>query len=98
VQEAEDGQVGLIVQLPAETSSGRQLVRMLYEINRGDRSFPRWLDVISRSFSVEVEAGRETDVIIEQNAAALDYSGIFKKSMKNLEQFQLNVLSSELRD
>ena len=98
VQEAEDGQVGLIVQLPAEASSGRQLVRMLYEINRGDRSFPRWLDVISRSFSVEVEAGRETDVIIEQNATALDYSGVFKKSMKNLEQFQLNVLSSELRD
>ncbi len=98
VQEAEDGQVRLIVQLPVEASSGRQLVRMLYEINRGDRSFPRWLDVISRSFSVEVEAGRETDVIIEQNAAALEYSGIFKKKMKNLEQFQLIVLSSELRD
>ncbi|GMR23491.1 MAG: hypothetical protein BMS9Abin37_1924 [Acidobacteriota bacterium] len=98
VQEAEDGQVRLIVQLPAEVSSGRQLVRMLYEVNQGDRSFPRWLDVISRSFSVEVEAGRETDVIIEQNAAALDYSGFFKKSMKNLELFQLNVLSSELRD
>lgn len=98
VQEAEDGQVRLIVQLPTDASSGRQLVRMLYEINRGDRSFPRWLDVISRSFSVEVAAGRETDVIIEQNASALDYSGIFKKSMKNLEQFQLNVLSAELRD
>lgn len=98
VQEAEDGQVGLLVQLPAEASSGRQLVRMIYEVNPGERSLPRWLDVISRSFSVEVEAGRQTDVIIEQNASALDYSGIFKKKMKNLEQFQLNVLSSELRD
>ena len=98
VQKAEDGEVALIIQLPAEVSSGRQLIRMLYEVNQGDRSFPRWLDVISRSFSVEVEAGRETAVIIEQNAAALDYSGFFRKSMKNLEQFQLNVLSSELRD
>ena len=98
VQKAEDGEVALIVQLPAEVSSARQLIRMLYEVNLGNRSFPRWFDVISRSFSVEVEAGRETAVIIEQNAAALDYSGFFKKSMKNLEQFQLNVLSSELRD
>ncbi len=98
VQKAEDGEVGLVVQLPATVSSGRQLVRMLYEINLGNRSFPRWMDIISRSFSVEVEAGRETAVIIEQNSAALEYSGFFKKSMKNLEQFQLNVLSSELRD
>ena len=98
VQKDEDGEVALIVQLPAEVSSGRQLVRMHYDINDGDRSLPRWLDVISRSFSVEVEAGRETAVIIEQNSAALDYSGFFKKTMKNLEQFQLNVLSSELRD
>ncbi len=98
VEKAEDGEVGLVVQLPAEVSSGRQLVRMLYEVNQGDRSFPWWMDIISRSFSVEVEAGKETAVIIEQNSAALEYSGFFKKSMKNLEQFQLNVLSSELRD
>jgi hypothetical protein len=71
---------------------------MLYEINQGDPSFPSWLDVISRSFSVEVESGRQTAVILEQDSGALDYSGFFKKSMKNLELFQLNVLSTELRD
>lgn len=98
VQKAEDGEVTLTVHLPAEVSSSRQLVRMHYEINEGDRSFPRWMDVISRSFSVEVAPGQETVVIIEQDSSALEYSGFFKKSMKNLEQFQLNVLSSELRD
>ncbi len=98
VQKAEDGEVGMAVQLPADVSSGRQLVRMLYEINEGDRSLPRWTDIVSRSFSVEVAAGSETVVILEQNSAALDYSGFFKKTMKNLDQFQLNVLSSELRD
>jgi hypothetical protein len=98
VQKAEDGEVGMSVQLPSDVSSGRQLVRMLYEINAGDRSLPRWSDVVSRSFSVEVAAGRETVVIVEQNASALDYSGLFKKTMKNLDQFQLNVLSAELRD
>lgn len=98
VQKAEDGEVGMSVQLPPDVSSGRQLVRMLYEINEGDRSLPRWSDVVSRSFSVEVAAGSETVVILEQNSSALDYSGFFKKTMKNLDQFQLNVLSSELRD
>jgi hypothetical protein len=98
VQKAEDGEVGMSVQLPADVSSGRQLVRMLYEINEGDRTLPRWTDVVSRSFSIEVAAGKRADVILEQDSAALDYSGFFKKTMKNLEQFQLNVLSSELRD
>jgi hypothetical protein len=98
VHKAEDGEVGLTVQLPPEASSGRQLVRMLYEVNQGNRSFPQWVDVISRSFSIEVEPGRQTDVIIEQNSSALEYSGFFKKTMKNLEQFQLNVLSTEVRD
>lgn len=98
VQKAEDGEVTLTVHLPPEVSSGRQLIRMLYEINEGDRSFPQWMDAISRSFSVEVAPGRQTMVIIEQDSSALEYSGFFKKSMKNVEQFQLNVLSSELRD
>lgn len=97
VDKAEDGEVRLTVRLPSEVSSGRQLVRMLYEVNDGDRTLTRWLDVVSRSFSVEVEPGKETHVILEQDADALEYSGFFKKTMKNLELFQLNVLSTELR-
>jgi hypothetical protein len=71
---------------------------MLYEVNHGDRSFERWVDVVSRSFSVEVGAGREAVVRVRQDASALEYTGFFKKSMKNLELFQLNVLSTELKD
>ncbi len=97
VDEAEDGRVLFTVGLPPEVSSGRQLVRLLYEINDGDRTLIRWIDVVSRSFSVEVEPGKETLVMLEQNADALDFTGFFKKTMKNLELFQLNVLSTELR-
>jgi hypothetical protein len=97
VDKSEDGQVNFTVGLPPEVSSGRQLVRMLYEVNDGDLTLTRWLDVVSRSFSVEVAPGKETFVILEQNADALDYSGFFKKTMKHLDLFQLNVLSTELR-
>ena len=71
---------------------------MLYEVNDGDRSFERWVDVVSRSFSVEVGAGKETVVMVRQDASALEYKGFFKKAMKNLELFQLTVLSTEVRD
>lgn len=97
VDKADDGEVVLRVSVPPASSAGRQTVRMLYEVNEGDPTLPRWLDAVSRSFSVELTPGRETLVRLEQNADALEYTGFFKKSMKNLELFQLNVLSTELR-
>ncbi len=98
VLEAEDGRVVLQLELPADHRGGQQLVRMLYQINEGSKSLPRWVDVISRTFSIQVESARESYVVIEQNAAGLEYSGFFRRSMKNLESFQLSVLSAELRD
>ena len=98
VLEAEEGEVSLRIDLPPSASSERQIIRMLYEVNDGDRSFERWVDVVSRSFSVEVGAGKETVVMVRQDASALEYKGFFKKAMKNLELFQLTVLSTEVRD
>lgn len=98
VLEAEEGDVSLRLDLPDSTSSDRHIVRMVYEVNDGDRSFERWEQVVSRAFSVEVGAGREAVVMVQQDASALEYSGFFKKSMRNLELFQLTVLSTELRD
>lgn len=97
VTKSDDGEVTLAVGLPPDFSTGRQLVRMVYEVNEGDPSLPRWLDVVSRSFSVEVAPGKVASVILEQHAEALEYSGFFKKQMKNLDQFQLAVLSTELQ-
>ena len=98
VDKSEDGDVHLRIDLPPESSTGRQLIRMLYEVNEGDRSFPSWANVVSRSFSVEVEPGKETAVILEQDASAVEYTGFFKKRMKNLELFQLTVIGTELKD
>ncbi|HXV59817.1 MAG TPA: hypothetical protein VEK15_03920 [Vicinamibacteria bacterium] len=83
---------------PDNAASGRQLVRMVYEFNSGDRGAPLWTDLVSRSFSVEVAPSRQTLVFLEQNVDALEYSGLFKKRMKNVELFQLNVVSTELKD
>lgn len=91
VQKSEDGNIWLAVSLAA--SEGERLVRMTYSV----ASDGVWNDVISRAFSVEVAPGQHTVVSLQQDASALAYSGLFKKEMKNLEAFQLQVLSTELR-
>jgi hypothetical protein len=98
VKEAEDGRVVLTLALPEKQRGGQLLVRMLYQINEGSRSIPRWIDAVSRSFSVGIEPGKESYVVLEQDASGLDYTGFFRKSMKNIETFRLNVLSAEVRD
>ena len=98
VEKAQDGAVVLRVTLRPSASSGVQSVRMLYEVNEGDKSSPRWLDAVARSVSIEVAPGKEAVAVLEQNADALEYTGLFKKKMKNVELFQMSLLSTELKD
>ena len=98
VEKAQDGAVVLRLTLPRSASSGVQSVRLLYEVNEGDKSSPRWLDAVARSFSIQVAPGKEAVAVLEQNADALEYTGFFKKKMKNVELFQMSLLSTELKD
>ena len=88
----------LILGVPETSSEQRTLLRMLYQVNEGSEEFPRWTDAISRSFPVPLEAGRETRLVIQQDATGFDYIGFFRKTMKNLESFQIRVVSSEVRN
>jgi hypothetical protein len=98
VKEAGDGRVVLTLTLPEKQIGGQLLIRMLYQINEGSRSIPRWIDAVSRSFSVQIEPSKDSYVVLEQDASGLDYTGFFRKSMKNIETFRLNVLSVEVKD
>jgi hypothetical protein len=98
VEKAQDGAVVLRVTLPPSASSGAPRVRLLYEVNEGDKSSPRWLDAVSRFFTIQVAPGKEAVAVLEQNADALEYTGIFKKKMKNVELFEMSLLSTELKD
>ncbi len=98
VEKAQGGAVVLRLTLPPRASSGVQSVRMLYEVNEGTQSTPRWIDAVARSFSIEVAPGREAVAVLEQNADALEYSGFFKKAMKNVELFKMTLVSTELKD
>jgi hypothetical protein len=94
----DDDRIVLNLELPEKQKEGQILVRMLYQINEGSRNLPRWNDAVSRAFSVQVEPGQEAHVVLRQDSTGLDYSGMFRKTMKNVESFQLNVMSADLRE
>ena len=95
--EGSDKGVVLVLGLPESTTDQRVLVRMLYQVNEGSGEFPRWTNTVSRSFPVPLEPGKESFLVLLQDASGVEFSGIFRKTMKNLESFQLRVLSSEVR-
>ncbi len=98
LQEAEDGRVVVNLGLPEDHPEGPLTLRMLYQVNEGSEHLPYWTDAVARSFTIQVKAGKNSYVVIEQDAAGLDYSGFFRKTMRNLESFRLYVLNAGLRE
>ena len=96
----EEGPDGVLLFLGVTQASAEQrvLLRMLYQVNEGSLEFPRWTNALSRSFPVPLEAGKETLLVLQQDASGLEFTGIFRKTMKNVESFQIRVLSSEVRN
>jgi len=97
VEEARDGLVVLRLDLPKSFAAGRANAQMRYEINSGDTSLAQWGEAVTVGFSIPIESGKETSVVIEQNSDALEYSGFLKKQMKNVRLFQVSVLSSSVQ-
>jgi hypothetical protein len=98
VEKAPDGAVVLRLLLPPNATAGVESVRLLYEVNEGTRESPRFVDAVARAFSLQVEPGKEALAVLEQNADALEYTGFFKKKMKNVELFKMSLVSTELKD
>jgi hypothetical protein len=98
VEKSEDGKVVVRLVLPPTTSREVQSIRMLYEVNEGTGKTPNWTAAVERSFSIEVSPGRVAHAVLEQKADALEFSGFFKKKMKNVEKFEMSLISTELRD
>jgi hypothetical protein len=96
----EEGREGVLLLLGVPQASGDEpvLLRMVYQVNEGSLEFPRWTNALSRSFPVPLEAGKETLLVLQQDASGLQFTGFFRKTMKNLESFQIRVLSSEVRN
>jgi hypothetical protein len=98
VEKAQDGTVVVRLILPPGTPRQVASIGMLYEVNEGTGTVPNWTPAVERSFSIEVSPGRVAHAVLEQRADALEFSGFFKKKMKNVEKFEMSLISTELRD
>ena len=96
----DEGREGVVLMLgiPQASAEQRALFRMVYQVNEGSLEFPRWTNALTRSFPVPLEVGKETLVVLQQDASGIEFTGFFRKTMKNLESFQIRVLSSEVRN
>jgi hypothetical protein len=96
----DEGREGVLLLLgvPQASADQRVLLRMVYQVNEGSLEFPRWTNALSRSFPVPLEGGKETLLVLQQDASGLEFTGFFRRTMKNLESFQIRVLSSEVRN
>lgn len=102
VEEAVDGKVVLRIELPDrpildKPGDAREL-QMLYQVNEGTQDLPRWVDAVSRAFPIQVRNGKHTQIVLQQDASGLDFGGLMRKKMKNVESFNVSVLSLDLRD
>jgi hypothetical protein len=98
VDDAVDGRVVLKLQFPEKHPEGEQELQMRYQVNEGTAELPRWLDAVSRAFPVTIKSGKRTHLILEQDPIGLEFTGLMRKRMKNVESFSVRVLSSELRE
>ena len=98
VNEAVDGRVVLKLDLPEKYPEQEHQLQMRYQVNEGSKDLPRWLDAVTRAFPVQVKAGKEAHLVIEQDPAGLEFAGMVRKRMKNVESFAVRVVSAELRE
>ena len=98
VEKSQDGAVVMRVLLPPSSSTGVKSVRLLYEINEGDKTSPRSVNAVARSFSIQVAPGQDAWRFWSRTRTRSRYSGIFKKKMKNVELFEMSLLATELKD
>ena len=88
--EVEAGRILLQLTLPPDWASERAL-RVAYQINEGTRIQPDFRDLVRGVRSISLERGTPLRLHQEQRAGRMEYSGLFKKKMKNIDSFRIEV-------
>ncbi len=84
------GHVQLWVGLPP-TMGGTHWLEVTYQINKGTATQPAFHDLVTAGAQVVLRVGGLTRVVVAQDRGKMEYSGLFKKRMKNVDTFQLEL-------
>jgi hypothetical protein len=88
--EARPGRIVLKLELPAE-SAGRHRLRIAYQLDDGTAAQPAWRDAVATMTDAELSEAAPSFLEIHQDAGRMEYSGLMKHRMKNVETFRLDV-------
>jgi hypothetical protein len=86
--EARPGRIVLRIDLPAARSGARQL-RLAYQVAEPGAAGPSFRDLAAASLGVELKASAPTFVQVRQDRGRMQFSGLLRKSMRNVESFRL---------
>jgi len=88
--EVEPGRVVLRVELPV-ARAGEARLRLAYQVGEDSGGGPEFRDLIAVESEVELVAGRLTPLRLRQERGRMEFSGLFKKRMKNVDTFRLEL-------
>ena len=90
--EARPGRIVLKIDLPAQMSR-RHRLRLSYQVNEGSEPEPAWRDVTEAALELELREGKATFVHVRQDRGRMEFSGLTKRKMKNVDTFRIDVRS-----
>lgn len=88
--EARPGRIVLKIDLPAQMSR-RHRLRLSYQVNEGSEAEPAWRDVAEAALELELREGKATFVHVRQDRGRMEFSGLTRRKMKNVDTFRLEV-------
>lgn len=88
--EIEAGRILVKLALPGEWE-GERALRVAYQLNQGTRDDPDFRDLARGTAYVTLSRGGPLRVRQDQSSGRMEYSGLFKKKMKNTDSFRIEL-------
>jgi len=78
------------VPFPSEAPAARKL-RVAYQFNSGTADEPEWKDVVTAETTIALLRGSPTFVLLRQDPGRMQFSGLTRRRMRNIESFRLDL-------
>jgi hypothetical protein len=87
------GRIVLKLDVPAASPAPRRL-RLAYQMNTGTPEAPAWKDLVSGGVDLTLGPNLPSLVEVKQDRGRMEFSGLLRRKMKNVETFQLDLSAS----
>ena len=72
-------------------AAGERTFRFAYQANDGTAASPAWRNLVETAIHLKLGSAAPTIVEVHQDRGGMEFSGLFRKKMKNVETFRIEV-------